>query len=62
MPMPKRPAELEDGSPPSKRQRFTKDRSGKTTVNDIVSANQLQGLLAFSQDAGPDTKQSVTPC
>lgn len=57
--MAKRLAESGITGSQSKRQRVTDDRSSKTNVEEISSAKQLQTLLAFNQDAGPDTKRSV---
>ncbi|KAI4290363.1 MAG: hypothetical protein L6R35_000375 [Caloplaca aegaea] len=57
--MAKRPADSEDTSPHSKRQRLTDNRSSRASVEEISSAKQLQTLLAFTQDAGPDTRRSI---
>ncbi|KAL8920022.1 MAG: hypothetical protein Q9208_006477 [Pyrenodesmia sp. 3 TL-2023] len=57
--MPKRRANQDDGSPHSKRQRLTDDSSLKPMVEEITSAQQLQSLLAFKQDAGAETKRSI---
>ncbi|KAL9060857.1 MAG: hypothetical protein Q9206_000832 [Seirophora lacunosa] len=57
--MAKRLAEFGITGSQSKRQRVTDDRSSKTNVEEISSAKQLQTLLAFNQDAGPDTKRSI---
>lgn len=62
--MAKRSADDDDTSPHSKRQRLTdnrpdNDRSSKADVDKITSAKHLRGLLAFKQEAGPDTKRSL---
>ena len=57
--MGKRPRDPEDISPHEKRRRLTPSSSSKTSTEDLSSLRQLQDLLAFNQDAGPNAKQSV---
>ncbi|KAL8671196.1 MAG: hypothetical protein Q9168_004292 [Polycauliona sp. 1 TL-2023] len=60
--MAKRRRDSADGSPHEKRRRLTTSDSikpSKTSIEDITSVKQLQDLLSFSQDAGPNTKQIV---
>ncbi|CAL8578272.1 hypothetical protein XPA_004063 [Xanthoria parietina] len=55
--MGKRPRDPEDISPHEKRRRLTPSSSSKTSTEDLSSLRQLQDLLAFNQDAGPNAKQ-----
>ena len=57
--MGKRARDPEDCSPHGKRRRLTPSSSSKTSPEDVSSLKQLQDLLAFNQDAGPNAKQSV---
>ncbi|KAL8997186.1 MAG: hypothetical protein Q9169_003452 [Polycauliona sp. 2 TL-2023] len=58
--MGKRRRESEDDSPHEKRRRLVPTSSSKTSIEDITSVEQLQSLLAFSQDTGPETRQNIT--
>ncbi|KAL8862137.1 MAG: hypothetical protein Q9178_001593 [Gyalolechia marmorata] len=57
--MAKRPRDSEDASPQGKRRKLTANGSSKTINEDISSVKQIQHLLAFSQDAGQNTRQSI---
>ncbi|KAL8907651.1 MAG: hypothetical protein Q9207_001303 [Kuettlingeria erythrocarpa] len=57
--MPKRSADGEEGSSHSKRRRLADHPSLKSNVEEISSAHQLQSILAFKQDAGPETKRCI---
>lgn len=57
--MAKRSRDSDDGSPHSKRQRITADGVVKVVPTKIQSLKDLQQLLAFEQDAGPQVKQSM---
>ncbi|KAL8723547.1 MAG: hypothetical protein Q9225_000182 [Loekoesia sp. 1 TL-2023] len=57
--MAKRRAGSEDASPHSKRQKLTENGPEKPKPEDISSARQLQNILAFRQEAGPDTRRNI---
>ncbi|KAL8812687.1 MAG: hypothetical protein Q9200_000831 [Gallowayella weberi] len=57
--MAKRRRASEDDSPHNKRQRITANGSSQTHNDGILSVRQVQDLLAFNQDAGLNTTQSV---
>ncbi|KAI4257613.1 MAG: hypothetical protein LQ352_001597 [Teloschistes flavicans] len=57
--MAKRLATSGDEDHHSKRRKVDNDRPPKSTVGEISSAKQLQDLLAFRQDAGPDTRRNI---
>lgn len=50
--------ESDDESPHRKRRRLTKDLASKPELPSIHSCKDLQSLLTFEQDAGPQTRQS----
>ncbi|KAL8657954.1 MAG: hypothetical protein Q9226_001420 [Calogaya cf. arnoldii] len=56
--MGKRRRGSDDGSPHEKRRRLTTTSSSKTSTENVTSVKQLQNLLAFNQDAGPNTRQN----
>ncbi|KAL8706027.1 MAG: hypothetical protein Q9201_000912 [Fulgogasparrea decipioides] len=55
--MAKRHVDPGAGESRGKRQKLTDDRSAKASIEVITSVKQLQGLLAFSQDAGTDSSR-----
>ncbi|KAL8678966.1 MAG: hypothetical protein Q9186_004734 [Xanthomendoza sp. 1 TL-2023] len=57
--MAKRRRGSEDDDPHNKRQRLLANGSIQPCNDEILSVRQLQDLLAFNQDAGPKTRQSV---
>ncbi len=60
--MSKRKADLDDESPHRKRKRLTAEqalkKAPKPEFPNIQSPKDLQVLLTFEQDAGPQTRQS----
>lgn len=56
--MGKRKVDLDEESPHRKRKRLTKEQAPKPEVPNIESSKDLQLLLRFEQDAGPQTRQS----
>ncbi|KAL8689729.1 MAG: hypothetical protein Q9218_004660 [Villophora microphyllina] len=57
--MAKRLATNGDGDHCSKRQKVDHNRPPKVTIGEISSAEQLQDVLAFRQDAGADTRRNI---
>ncbi|KAL8807325.1 MAG: hypothetical protein Q9182_000830 [Xanthomendoza sp. 2 TL-2023] len=57
--MAKRRRGYEDDSPHNKRQQIIANGSNRTCNGGIQSVRQVQDLLAFNQDAGLNTRQSV---
>ncbi|KAL9031697.1 MAG: hypothetical protein Q9196_000292 [Gyalolechia fulgens] len=57
--MAKRHAGSADVSPHSKRRKLTDNGSGRSKPEEISSVKQLQNVLAFSQDAGTETKRNI---
>ncbi|KAI4205407.1 MAG: hypothetical protein LQ350_000450 [Teloschistes chrysophthalmus] len=57
--MAKRLAASGDEDPYSKRRKLGHDGPPKAPIPEISSTKQLQELLAFRQDAGPDTRRNI---
>ncbi|KAL9585755.1 MAG: hypothetical protein Q9212_001339 [Teloschistes hypoglaucus] len=57
--MAKRLAASGDEDPYSKRRKLGHDGPPKAPIPEISSAKQLQELLVFRQDAGPDTRRNI---
>lgn len=57
--MAKRLAASGDEDHHSKRRKVGHDGLPKAPIAEISSAKQMKELLAFRQDAGPDTRRSV---
>ncbi|KAL8840707.1 MAG: hypothetical protein Q9170_001225 [Blastenia crenularia] len=57
--MAKRRAGSEDASPHSKRRKLSDNRPAIPKPGEISTVKQLQNILAFRQDAGPETKRNI---